>query len=177
AGVLGLGAEVLFDLAVRLAIALLVLGILDYLIQRWKLERRLRMTKQEVRDELKKMEGDPLVKQRRRQIQARLALQRIRAEVPRADVVVTNPTHFAVALRYDEATMSAPRVTAKGRDLLAERIRQLAQQHGVPIVQRPPLARALYTGVEVGQEVPPAFYRAVAEVLAYVYQLSGRVAG
>lgn len=177
AGVLGLGAEVLFDLAVRLAIALLVLGIVDYLIQRWKLERRLRMTKQEVRDELKKMEGDPLVKQRRRQIQARLALQRIRAEVPRADVVVTNPTHFAVALRYDEATMSAPRVTAKGRDLLAERIRQLAQQHGIPIVQRPPLARALYTGVEVGQEVPPAFYRAVAEVLAYVYQLSGRVAG
>ena len=123
-GVFALSMSLLFDLAVRLAIALLVLGIADYLVQRWKLERQLRMTKQEVRDELKRMEGDPLLKQRRRQIQHRLAMQRINAEVPRADVVVTNPTHYAVALRYDEAAMSAPRVVAKGRDLLAERIRQ-----------------------------------------------------
>lgn len=177
AGVFGLSAAVLWDLAVRLALVLLVLGVIDYLFQRWRLERRLRMTKQEVRDELKRMEGDPLVKQRRRQIQARLAMQRIHAEVPRADVVVTNPTHFAVALRYEEAVMAAPRVVAKGKDLIAERIRQLAQQHGVPVVQRPPLARALYLTVEVGQEIPPAFYRAVAEILAYVYQLSGRKAG
>ncbi len=176
-GIFGLSTSVVFDLAVRLAAALLVLGIVDYLIQRWRLERQLRMTKQEVRDELKRMEGDPLIRQRRRQIQHRLAMQRIHAEVPRADVVVTNPTHYAVALRYDEAVMPAPRVVAKGKDLLAERIRQLAQQYGVPLVQRPPLARALYVGVEVGQEVPPAFYRAVAEVLAYVYQLTGRKAG
>lgn len=126
-GVFALSMSLLFDLAVRLAIALLVLGIADYLVKRWKLERQLRMTKQEVRDELKRMEGDPLLKQRRRQIQHRLALQRIHAEVPRADVVVTNPTHYAVALRYDEAAMSAPRLVAKGKDLLAERIRRLAE--------------------------------------------------
>ena len=176
-GVLGLTSELVYDLALRLGAALLLLGLVDYLIQRWRLERQLRMTKQEVRDELKRMEGDPLLKQRRRRIQARLAMQRIHAEVPRADVVVTNPTHFAVALRYDEAAMVAPRVVAKGRDLLAERIRQLAQQHGVPLVQRPPLARALYWTVEVGQEIPARFYRAVAEILAYVYRLSGRKAG
>jgi flagellar biosynthetic protein FlhB len=176
-GVLGLSADLVYDLALRLGAALLLLGLVDYFIQRWRLERQLRMTKQEVRDELKRMEGDPLVKQRRRRIQARLALQRIHAEVPRADVVVTNPTHFAVALRYDAAAMTAPRVVAKGRDLLAERIRQLAQQHRVPIVPRPPLARALYWTVEVGQEIPAKFYRAVAEILAYVYRLSGRKAG
>ena len=173
-GIYALAATLVFDLALRMGLVLLVLGIIDYLFQRWKLERQLRMTKQEVRDELKRMEGDPLLKQRRRQMQARLAMQRIRAEVPKADVVVTNPTEFAVALRYDEGSMAAPRVVAKGKDLLAQRIRQIAMEHGVPVVQRPPLARALYAGVEVGQEVPPAFYRAVAELLAYVYQLSRR---
>lgn len=176
-GVLGLSADLIFNLALRLGAVLLVLGLVDYLVQRWRLERQLRMTRQEVRDELKRMEGDPLIKQRRRQLQVRLAMQRIQAEVPRADVVVTNPTHYAVALRYEPDTMTAPRLTAKGLDFLAERIRQLAQQHGVPVVQRPPLARALYYGVEVGQEVPPPFYRAVAEILAYVYQLSGRAVG
>ncbi|MBK9127832.1 MAG: flagellar biosynthesis protein FlhB [Phycisphaerales bacterium] len=167
-------AGVLFDLAVRLALVLLILGLIDYMFQRWRTEKQLRMTKQEVRDELKRMEGDPLIKQRRRQVQQRLALQRMRAEVPRAQVVVTNPTEYAVALRYDEQRMSAPRVTAKGRGYLAHRIRQLALEHGVPVVQRPPLARALYAAVDVGREVPPAFYRAVAEVLAYVYQLARR---
>lgn len=176
-GIFDMSTQLLFDLAIRLGLALLILGIVDYLIQRWKLERQLRMTKQEVRDELKKMEGDPLIKQRRRQLQARLALQRIRSEVPKADVVVTNPTEFAVALKYDQAVMAAPRVVAKGKDYLAARIREVAQLHGVPVVQRPPLARALYAGVEVGQDVPPAFYRAVAELLAYVYQLTGRKAG
>ncbi|MBK9120290.1 MAG: flagellar biosynthesis protein FlhB [Phycisphaerales bacterium] len=177
AGFLGRGAGVVFDLALRLGFALLVLALLDYAFQRWRLEQQLMMTKQQVRDELKKMEGDPLLKQRRRQMQARLAMQRVQAEVPRADVVVTNPTHYAIAIRYDERTMRAPRVVAKGKDLLAQRIRLLAQQHQVPIVERPPLARALYAGVEVGQDVPPAFYRAVAEVLAYVYRLAGRAAG
>ncbi|MEW6252127.1 MAG: flagellar biosynthesis protein FlhB [Planctomycetota bacterium] len=173
----GVGAEAVYDLALRLAAALLVLGLVDYAITRWRHERQLRMTKQEVREELKKMEGDPLIRQRRRQLQMKLALQRIQAEVPRADVVVTNPTHYAVALRYEPQQMTAPRLTAKGRDRLAERIRRLATEHGVPLVERPPLARALYAGVEVGHEVPPAFYRAVAEVLAYVYQLAGRKAG
>jgi len=176
-GVFSVSMSVLFDLALHVGLILLILGVADYMFQRWKHERDLRMTKQEVRDELKKMEGDPLTKQRRRQLQSQLAMQRINAEVPRADVVVTNPTEYAVAIRYDEATMAAPRLTAKGKDLLAARIRQLAQQHGVPIVQRPPLARAIYAGVELGQEVPPALYRAVAEVLAYVYQLSGKAVG
>jgi len=177
AGMFALALTTLSELALRLGLALLVLGFVDYLIQRWQLERQLRMTKEEVRDELKRMEGDPLLKQRRRQLQQKLALQRINAEVPKADVVVTNPTEYAVALRYDAATMNAPRVVAKGKDFLAQRIRLVAQEHGVPIVQRPPLARALYAGVDVGREVPPQYYRAVAEVLAYVYQLAGRKAG
>jgi flagellar biosynthetic protein FlhB len=135
------------------------------------------MNKQEIKDELKRMEGDPLLKARRRQAQAKLAMQRVAVDVPRSDVVVTNPTEYSVALKYDETTMRAPRLLAKGKDLVALRIRRIAQEHGVPIVQRPPLARELYSGCEVGDEVPVAYYRAVAEVLAYVYQLSGRAAG
>lgn len=173
--ILSLVSQLLFTLALRMAVVLLILGLIDYFYQRWKLERDLRMSKQEVRDELKQMEGDPHVRARRRQLQARIAMQRIRADVPKADVVVTNPTEFAVALQYDEATMRAPRVLAKGADLLALHIRQVAQAAGVPLVQRPPLARGLYYEVEVGQEVPQRFYRALAEVLAYVYQLAGRV--
>lgn len=173
-GVLFAGIEVVDLLALRLGVILLIIGLLDYFYQRWKLERSLKMTKQEVRDEMKRMDGDPLIKRRQREVQVRVAMQRLHVDVPRADVVVTNPTHVAVALRYDEGTMAAPRVIAKGRELVAERIRQIALQHRIPIVQRPPLARALFAAVEVGQEVPPNFYRAVAEVLAYVYQLSGR---
>ncbi len=174
---LPVAGEVVFEVALRMALVLLVLGLIDYAYQRWRLEQSLRMTRQEVRDELKRMEGDPLIKQRRRQLQQQLAVQRINLDVPKADVVVTNPTEYAVALRYDEVTMQAPRVLAKGRDYLALRIRQVAEQHGVPIVQRPPLARALYATVEVGQEIPPQFYRAVAEVLAYVYRITGKAAG
>lgn len=176
AAMLAVSAELIFTLGLRLGLVLLILGLADYFFQRWKLEQSLKMTKQEVRDELKNMEGDPAIKHRRRQLQARLALQRIHRDVPRANVVVTNPTEYAVALRYVEGEMDAPKVVAKGADLLALRIRQIAQQNGVPVVQRPPLARALYASVEIGQEVPPRFYRAVAELLAYVYQLSNRAA-
>lgn len=177
AGAFSLAAQITFTLSVRMALILLVLGLIDYSYQRWKLEKNLRMTRQEVRDELKRMEGDPLIKQRRRQAQLRLAMQRLNLDVPKADVVVTNPTEYAVAIRYDETTMAAPRVLAKGKGWLAGRIRQIALQSAVPVVQRPPLARALYASVEVGEEVPPKFYRAIAEVLAYVYQLAGRAAG
>lgn len=163
-----------FNVGLKIAIALLILAIIDFLLEKWKLERSLRMTKQEIRDEMKNMEGDPHIRQRRRQIQARIAMQRVQRDVPKADVVVTNPTHFAVALKYDSKSMGAPRVLVKGQDLIALRIRQLALQHGIPVVERPSLARALYAGVEVGQEVPPNLYRAVAEVLAYVYQLTRR---
>lgn len=167
-------AGVTYKVALRMSIALLIIGIADYIWQRYALEQSLMMTKQEVKDEAKNMEGDPAIKARIRKAQFKLALQRLRSEVPKADVVVTNPTHFAVALRYDDASMGAPRVVAKGKDYLALRIRQLAQEHGILIVERPALARSLYAAVEVGQEVPPALYRAVAELLAYVYQLSGK---
>jgi flagellar biosynthetic protein FlhB len=176
AGAWATATELIYRFALNLALVLLVLGVLDYVYQRFKLMQELRMTKQELKDELKRMEGDPLLKQRRRQIAQKLAMQRIAQEVPKADVIVTNPTEYAVALKYDPKSMAAPRVLAKGTDFLALRIRQIAQQHRVPIVQRPPLARALFAAVEVGDEVPPTYYRAVAEVLAYVYRLSGKVA-
>ena len=177
AGILNMAADAMFALMLRLALVLLILGLLDYFYQRHKIEKQLRMSKQEVKDELKRMEGDPMIKARRRQTQAKMAMQRIGIDVPKSDVVVTNPTEYAVALRYREDSMNAPRVMAKGKDLIALRIRQMAQQNGVPVVQRPPLARGLYAACNVGDEVPPAYYRAVAEVLAFVYQLSGRVAG
>lgn len=176
AGAWDAATELIYRLALNLALVMLLLGILDYIWQRWQLMKSLRMTKQELREELKRMEGDPLLKQRRRQIAQKLAMQRIAQDVPKAEVIITNPTEFAVALSYVEGEMAAPRVIAKGVDHLALRIRQIAQQHGVPVVQRPPLARALYAAVEVGDEVPPLYYRAVAEVLAYVYQISGRAA-
>ncbi|MCC7407137.1 MAG: flagellar biosynthesis protein FlhB [Phycisphaeraceae bacterium] len=170
----GSAAWMVYMLALKLALLLLVLGVADYAFQRWQLERDLRMTKQEIIEEFKRMEGDPLIKQRRTRVARQLALQRVNQAVPRADVIVTNPTHFAVALQYDGDTMHAPKVVAKGADYLAARIRQLAMIHGVPIVERKELARALYREVEVGQFIPPEFFAAVAEILAYVYRLSGR---
>ena len=170
----GAASSLIYGLALKLAAVLIVLAILDYAFQRWNHERQNRMTKQEVKEEMKRMEGDPLTKQRRSRVARQLALQRIQHAVPTADVVVTNPTHFAVALRYDVSEMEAPRVVAKGADFLAMRIRQIALGHGVPLVERKSLARALYQSVEVGQEVPPQFYNAVAEILAYVYRLSGK---
>jgi flagellar biosynthetic protein FlhB len=123
------------------------------------------------------MEGDPVIKRRRREVQMQLAYQRLKHDVPQADVVVTNPTHVAVAIRYDAERMAAPRVVAKGADYMALRIRQIAASAGVPILERPPLARAMFEAVEVGQEIPERFYQAVAEILAYVYELTGRQYG
>jgi flagellar biosynthetic protein FlhB len=172
--VMGLLGELLFSLGIRLAIVLLILAILDFIYRRYKFEQDLKMTKEEVKEEFRSMEGDPQVKQRRRKVQLDLTAQRMRTAVPKADVVVTNPTELAVALQYNEKTMTAPKVVAKGQGFMAEQIRKIAIEHGVPIVERRPLAQALYRQVEVGQEVPPAFYRAVAEILAYVYELTGK---
>ncbi len=169
-----LACQLVFELALKLAAVLLVLALLDYVFQRWKHEQDLRMTKQEVKEELKQMDGDPMMKQRRMRVARQLILQRLGQDVPKADVVVTNPTHFAVALRYDSATMKAPKVIAKGADFMAMRIRQIAVASGVPILERKELARALYKTVEIGQEVPPQFYTVVAEILAYVYRINGR---
>jgi flagellar biosynthetic protein FlhB len=164
----------LFRVAMRAGIALLVLAILDFSYQRWQHDQDLRMTKQEVREEMKRMEGDPKLKERRRRLQQRLALQRMMHDVPTADVVITNPTHYACALRYDEKSMTAPRLVAKGQDLLAHRIRELAVSSGVPVVEEPALARAIHRSTEIGQEIPPDLYQPVAEVLSYVYRASRR---
>ncbi len=172
---LGRGMEEIGELAIEMAAWLLavlaIIGIADYSYQKWQHVQDLKMTKDEVKDERRSMEGDPEIKGRRIKMARQIAMQRINSAVPKADVVVTNPTHFAVAIRYDEKTMRAPRVVAKGADEMALRIREVAAVHAVPIVERPPLARALYAGVEVGREVSPEFYQAVAEVLAYVYRL------
>lgn len=155
---------------------LIVLALLDYLFVRWEMEKKMRMTKQETKEEFKETEGDPHVKSRIRSIQMRMARQRMMAEVPKADVVVTNPTHLSVALSYVRGEMSAPKVVAKGADHLAMRIREIAGENGVPLVENVPVARALYQ-VEVGQEIPEEMFRGVAEILAYVYGLKANSGG
>lgn len=158
----------------RLGAAHVVLAALDYLYQRWSVARALRMTRQEVRDEMKQAEGDPGIRARFRSQHRRYAMRRMMKDVATADVVVTNPTHLAVALRYDAGSMHAPRVVAKGARLVAQRIRELARAAGVPVLEHRPLAQALYKAVPVGGEIPAALYRAVAEVLAHVWALGRR---
>jgi flagellar biosynthetic protein FlhB len=154
-----------------LTVVLLLVVVVDVPFQRWSYEKRLRMTKQEIKDEYKDTEGKPEVKSRIRRMQQEMAMQRMMAAVPKADVVVTNPTHFAVALSYDQGRMAAPRLVAKGADLVAARIREVAMENGVPIFSAPPLARAIFFNVRLDQEVPAGLYIAVAQVLAYVFQL------
>jgi flagellar biosynthetic protein FlhB len=171
--IFGLGAGVVYSIGIRIGVVLLVLALVDYAVQRYRMEQELKMTKQEVKDEMRRMDGDPRLKQRRRQLAMQMLKEQLKKDVPTADVVVTNPTHFAVALKYDAATMHAPRVVAKGQDHVALRIREIAVASGVPILERKPLARALYKLAEVGQEIPEQYYSAVAEILAYVYELNG----
>jgi len=163
-----------YSIGWRFGALLLVLGFADYAYQRWEFERNIMMTKQEVKDEARQSEGDPLVKGRVRQKMRESSRRRMMAAVPKATVVVTNPTHFAVALTWDEIKMDAPVVSAKGADLLAKRIREIAVEHGVPITENPPLARQLYDRVPLDQAIPPNLYTAVAEVIAFVYKLKRR---
>ncbi|MBZ0106833.1 MAG: flagellar type III secretion system protein FlhB [Sulfuricella denitrificans] len=151
--------------------SMLLIVAVDVPFQLWNHAKQLRMTKEEVRQESKETEGDPHVKARIRQLQREAARRRMMSEVPKADVIVTNPTHYAVALRYQEGKMGAPQVVAKGAGILAQRIRDLGEENRVPILEAPPLARALFRHAELGQEIPARLYTAVAEVLAYVYQL------
>lgn len=153
---------------------LALIAILDYGYQFWQHEQQLMMTKQEIRDEMKEMEGDPLIRQMRREAHRKLALARQIQDVRNADVVITNPTEIAVALKYDPTEMPAPIVVAKGRGEVAARIRREAAAHGVPIIERKPLARAIYKLVNVGQPIPPDLYATFAEILAYVYRITGR---
>lgn len=165
------------ELVIWLLAALIILGIIDFIYQKWQWERDHKMSKQEIKEERKALDGDPKVRQRQRQFAEKIMGQRIAHAVPKADVVVANPEHLAIALKWDQATMSAPIVLAKGADHVALRIRQIAMKHGVPVVERRELARAMYPLVEVGQEIPSMFYAAVAALLAYVYRLTGRTAG
>ena len=167
-------AEVLLWTSLKIAIALAVLAVLDYGFQWWKYEQDLRMTPQEVREELKNLEGNPQILARRRSVQRQIVQNRIMEAVPKADAVITNPTELAVAIQYDPEKMRAPIVVAKGAGLIAERIRRIALEHGIPIIEKKPLAQALYREVEVNHPIPQDKYAAVAEVLAYVYQLKGK---
>ena len=158
-------------LIVIMMLVITFIAVVDLVYQRVRYYRSLRMTKQEVKDEHKQMEGDPLIKSRLRAIRLEKARKRMMAQVPKADVIVTNPTHYAVALQYNNAKMSAPTVVAKGINLVAERIRDVAEKHSIPLVSNPPLARALYDTVDIDEVISPQHYRAVAEVISYVYKL------
>jgi flagellar biosynthesis protein FlhB len=162
---------VLMSLGLRVALAFAVIAAADWVVERFRFERRLRMSRHELKEEMREEEGDPLLRRRRRQRHRELARRRALLDVPLADVVLVNPTEYAVALRYDAGRMRAPRIVAKGRLHLAERIREIARGAGVPIVREPPLARLLYHSVEIGREIPVSVYRAVAEILAYVYRI------
>ncbi|MFN7894435.1 MAG: flagellar biosynthesis protein FlhB, partial [Pirellula sp.] len=164
----------MIELCRNVAIALVVLSVVDYAFQRWKYEQDLRMTDEDLREEMKMTQGDPHTKSRRRKVQRELAQQRLSVDVPKADVVVTNPTELAIALQYDPQTMKAPIVLAKGADLVAAKIRKIALENGIPIVERKPLAQALFKQVDVGKPIPLSEYAAVAEVLKYVYQVKGK---
>jgi len=162
------------DMCLRTAVVLLLLAVLDYGFQWWKMEQDLKMTDEELREEIKMMNGDPQIAARRRAVQRQLVMNRMRSDVPTADVVITNPTELAIAIKFDAQTMPAPVVVAKGAGHVAARIRKLALDSGVPIVERKPLAQALFKHVDVGHTIPVEQYAAVAEVLRYVYQLQGK---
>lgn len=163
-------ANILLEMAIKVGIVFIAIGLIDYLYQWYEYEKSLKMSKYDVKQEYKQMEGDPQIKSRQRQIQREVAMRRMMAEVPRADVVITNPTHFAVALKYDSNSMPAPEIVAKGQDFMALKIREVARQHDVVMVENPPLARLLYSSAEIGDVVPEDLYQAVAEVLAFVYK-------
>jgi len=174
----GLAGEI-HRLLLRLVMAVLllaaVLALVDYGYQRFSFLRSMRMSKQEVKEEHRQAEGDPMVKARLRHVRMERAKRRMMAAVPNASVVVTNPTHYAVALAYEMGDKGAPRVVAKGADLIAQKIREIAEEHDVPLVSNPPLARALYANVELDGEIPEEHYRAVAEIISYVFRLKGKL--
>jgi flagellar biosynthesis protein FlhB len=162
-----------FVIVIKCILAMLFLVAIDYAFQKWDFEKKLKMTKKEVKDEHKRSEGDPLVKSRIRSIQIQMARKRMMQAVPKADVVITNPTHLAIALKYDNSSMEAPKLLAKGAGKVAEKIKKLAEEYNIPIVENRELAHSLYSLVEVDQEIPASLYKAVAEVLAYIYKLKG----
>lgn len=167
--------DTIFSIVIKVAAVFVGVAAVDVLFQYFKFEKDMRMTKQEVKEEYKNLEGDPQVKGKRRQIQRQMAMSRMMDSVPDSDVIIRNPTHFAVAIKYDKDKNNAPVVLAKGADNLAMKIVGIAEEHDIAMVENKPLARGLYDSVEVGREIPPDFYRAVAEVLSFVYKLQGRM--
>jgi flagellar biosynthesis protein FlhB len=163
-------AFISYQVFIRVAVLLVIVAVADYFFQKYRHKDQLKMTKQEVKDEFKETEGDPTTKGRIRRIQRELARKRMMADVPNADVIITNPTHYAVALSYKMDSMDAPRVVAKGVGFLAQKIKELAQEHGIPLVENRPLAQTLYKTVEVGESIPSNLYKAVAEILALIYK-------
>jgi flagellar biosynthetic protein FlhB len=155
---------------------MVIMAILDYLFQRWQFEEQIKMTKQEVKDESKQAEGDPQVKARIGSLQQQAARRRMMQDIPKADVVVTNPTHLALAIKYDALSMNAPKILAKGAGAVAERIKNVAKENDIPVVEDKELAQNLYKTVEIGDEIPVTLFKAVAELLAYVYRLKGKTA-
>ncbi len=167
--------QVTIIMALSAVIALLFLAVLDYIYQKYDFEKKIRMSKQDVKDEHKNIEGDPFIKSKLKEKQRQMAMSRMMSEVPEADVVITNPTHYAIAIKYDETVTSAPYVVAKGTDATALKIKEVAQLHQVMTVENKPLARAMYDEVEIDEIIPEDFYQAVAEVLAFVYQMEKKV--
>ncbi len=167
--------NIVINMGLKVAMFYLVIAALDFIYQKWKFAEDMKMTKQEVKDEMKNSEGDPKIKGKIRQKMLQVSRRRMMQSVPEADVVITNPTHYAVAVKYDADEYAAPVVTAKGEDFLAQKIKELAREHHVEIVEDKPLARMLYANVEIGELIPPELYQAVAEVLAMVYHSQGKV--
>ncbi len=172
---IGLIGEIVLDLGVRIASVYMIIAFIDYKYQKWKFRREMKMTKQEVKDEYKNQEGDPKVKGKQRQRMREASMRRMMQQLPEADVVITNPTHYAVAIKYDPDKYDAPYVIAKGENYLAQRIKDVAKENKIEIVENKPLARMLYANVEIGELIPPELYQSVAEVLAFVYHLKGKV--
>jgi flagellar biosynthetic protein FlhB len=164
----------IYEVSFKLALIIMVIALIDFLYQRWQYNEDLKMTKQEIKEEFKQMEGDPLIKQRIRSMQREMARRRMMEEVPKADVVITNPTHYAVAIKYDIAKDRAPKVVAKGQRLIALKIREIATKNNVVIHEDPPLARTLFSSVDIGEEIPENLYKAVAEILAMVYRIKNK---
>ncbi|QCJ42405.1 flagellar biosynthesis protein FlhB [Bacillus sp. S3] len=169
--------SLILQMGLAAAGSLIVLAAADYIYQKFSFEKQIRMSKQEIKDEYKKSEGDPFIKGKRRAIQRQMAMNQMIREVPKADVVITNPTHFAVAIRYDFNTMDAPEVIAKGQDYIALKIKEIAKEHKITVVENRPLARALFASVEIGGTIPEELFNAVGEILAYVYYQDGRHKG
>jgi flagellar biosynthesis protein FlhB len=175
AAILGYMTHAGLMVALKVGLMFLALAAADYMFQRFEYEREMKMTKQEVKEEAKSQDGDPLVKSRIRSIQRQIAYKRMMQDVPKADVVITNPTHLAIAVQYNVESMSAPKVLAKGADIIAQRIREIATEHDIPLVEDKPLAQALYKAVDVGDEIPEKLFQGVAQVLAYIYRLKNKL--